>query len=144
HSWDHTIKFLPPALRPKAHFYGYKGHNPHVHWVFWCFLRLHPTVTLRLRLRRRSHLGLESSLPGLQFLSFPGRGYFKRHKRHKRHNPHEHWAFLPSEASHRSVTKVTKSQFPFLPPARRNYTVTRLQSSVYWVFLIFPRLQFDV
>src|SRR5580765_5220222 len=35
----------------------------------------------------------------------PGSGYFKRHKRHKRHNPHEHWAFLPSEASQRSVTK---------------------------------------
>ena len=27
---------LPPPPQ-KAHFYGHKGHNPHEHWVFWCF-----------------------------------------------------------------------------------------------------------
>ena len=102
---DARFHLLPPG-RPKAHSYGYTVTTRMYIGLSGVF-----TVTSKGHVRLRLHLGLAPEPSGPPISFFPGRGFFKRHKRHKRHNLHEHWAFLPSEASQRSVTSNTSVTF---------------------------------
>src|SRR5713226_9392901 len=68
---DRPIKFLSPAPRPKAHFYGYTVTTRMYIGFSGVF-----TVTSNGYVRLRSHLGLRLEPSGLPALFSPGRGFF--------------------------------------------------------------------